>query len=84
MQDEFELRHEPAYRVCSMGAVLISHDIRTLQIPEFLDIVAEIQSLRVCLSMTLRASFRKSALIDHSVGKIIYCRGRPSRLDEAD
>ena len=59
------------------GCALISHDIRTLQIPEFLDMVAEIQSLRVCLSMTLRASFRKCALIDHSVGKIIYRRGLP-------
>ena len=77
MQDDFELRHEPAYRVCGMGAVLISHDMRTLQIPEFLDIVAEIQSLRVCLSMTLRASLRKCALMDHAVGKIICCRGLP-------
>ena len=63
---------------------LYHNDIRTLQIPELLDMVAEIQSLRVWLSMTLRASFRKCALTDHSVGKIIYRRGLSSRIGEAD
>lgn len=42
MEDEFELRHEPAYRSATgWMPALISHDIRTLQIPKFLDIVAD-------------------------------------------
>lgn len=71
IEDEFELRHEPAYRTRTGWMPLISHDIGTLKIPEFLDMVAEIQTLRAWLSMTLRARFGKCALMDHSVGKTI-------------
>lgn len=45
MEEEFERRREPAYRTYTgWTSALISYDIRTLQIPEFLDIVAEIKA----------------------------------------
>lgn len=46
LRDGFERGQEPAYRAHTSLVALISHDIRPLQSPEFLDMVAEMPGSR--------------------------------------